>query len=39
VQVQATPGIAAYKPLEVELLYNDVGLDVLGISYEHFQKR
>src|SRR6266404_3059117 len=31
-----TPGIAAYKPLEVELLYNGVGLDVLGIGYETF---
>src|ERR1700682_489548 len=29
-----TPGIAVYKPIEVELLYNGVGLDVLGIGYE-----
>jgi hypothetical protein len=29
-------GIAAYKPIEVELLYNGVGLDVLGIGYERF---
>lgn len=34
--LHTTPGIAAYKPLEVELLYNGVGLDVLGIGYEHF---
>jgi len=31
----ATPGIVAYKPIEVELLYNGVGLDVLGIGYDH----
>src|SRR5882757_9525475 len=34
--LHTTPGIAAYKPLEVELLYNGVGLDVLGIGYEQF---
>jgi HD domain len=31
-----TPGIAAYKPVEVELLYNGVGLDALGIGYQDF---
>jgi hypothetical protein len=36
VSLHTTPGIAAYKPLEVELLYNGVGLDVLGIGYERF---
>jgi hypothetical protein len=36
ISLHTTPGIAAYKPLEVELLYNGVGLDVLGIGYEHF---
>ncbi len=34
VSLHTTPGIAAYKPIEVELLYNGVGLDVLGIGYE-----
>jgi hypothetical protein len=34
--LHTTPGIAAYKPLEVELLFNGVGLDVLGIDYRHF---
>src|ERR1700686_4797283 len=34
ISLHTTPGIAAYKPLEVELLYNGVGLDVLGIGYE-----
>ena len=34
VALHTTPGIATYKPLEVELLYNGVGLDVLGIGYE-----
>ena len=34
--MHATPGIAQYKPLEVELLFNGVGLDVLGIGYETF---
>ena len=33
ISLHTTPGIAAYKPLEVELLYNGVGLDVLGIGY------
>lgn len=33
IALHTTPGIAAYKPLEVELLYNGVGLDVLGIGY------
>ena len=36
IALHTTPGIAAYKPLEVELLYNGVGLDVLGIGYETF---
>ena len=36
ISLHTTPGIAAYKPIEVELLYNGVGLDVLGIGYEHF---
>jgi hypothetical protein len=35
IALHTTPGIAAYKPLEVELLYNGVGLDVLGIGYEN----
>ena len=38
IALHTTPGIAAYKPLEVELLYNGVGLDVLGIGYETFPK-
>lgn len=33
IALHTTPGIAAYKPLEVELLYDGVGLDVLGIGY------
>src|SRR6266403_1837640 len=37
IALHTTPGIAAYKPLEVELLYNGVGLDVLGIGYDTFQ--
>ena len=36
IALHTTPGIAAYKPLEVELLYKGVGLDVLGIGYETF---
>jgi hypothetical protein len=36
ISLHTTPGIVQYKPLEVELLYNGVGLDVLGIGYEHF---
>ena len=36
IALHTTPGIAAYKPLEVELLYNGVGLDVLGVGYETF---
>src|SRR5215469_4455247 len=31
IALHTTPGIAAYKPLEVELLYNGVALDVLGV--------
>src|SRR6202051_4393323 len=38
ISLHTTPGIAAYKPLEVELLYNGVGLDVLGIGYGTFPK-
>jgi hypothetical protein len=38
ISLHTTPGIAAYKPFEVELLYNGVGLDVLGIGYEHFSE-
>jgi hypothetical protein len=38
ISLHTTPGIAAYKPLEVELLYNGVGLDVLGIGYEQFSE-
>jgi hypothetical protein len=36
IALHTTPGIAAYKPLEAELLYNGVGLDVPGIGYETF---
>jgi hypothetical protein len=36
ISLHTTPGIAAYKPLEVELLYNGVGLDVLRLGYETF---
>jgi HD domain len=36
ISLHTTPGIAQYKPLEVELLFNGVGLDVLGIGYETF---
>lgn len=36
IALHTTPGIAAYKPVEVELLYNGVALDVLGIGYEVF---
>jgi hypothetical protein len=38
ISLHTTPGIAAYKPLEVELLYNGVGLDVLGTAMSTFQK-
>jgi hypothetical protein len=38
IALHTTPGIAAYKAIEVELLYNGVGLDVLGIGYEEFPK-
>src|ERR1700687_1685789 len=34
ISLHTTPGIAAYKPLEVELLYNGVALDSLGVGYE-----
>jgi hypothetical protein len=36
ISLHTTPGIVAYKPIEVELLYNGVGLDVLGIGYQQF---
>lgn len=36
IALHTTPGIVAYKPIEVELLYSGVGLDVLGIGYETF---
>jgi hypothetical protein len=36
ISLHTTPGIVAYNPIEVELLYNGVGLDVLGIGYELF---
>ncbi len=36
ISLHTTPGVAAYKPIEVELLYKGVGLDVLGIGYEAF---
>jgi hypothetical protein len=38
ISLHMTPGIAQYKQLEVELLFNGVGLDVLGIGYETFPK-
>lgn len=38
IALHTTPGIATYKPLEVELLYDGVGLDVLGIGYDHFPR-
>src|ERR1700751_1823914 len=38
ISLHPTPGIVAYKPIEVELLYNGVGLDVLGIGYEHLSE-
>src|ERR1700680_804054 len=38
ISLHTTPGIAAYKPLEVELLYNGVALDSLGIGYETFSE-
>lgn len=36
IALHTTPGIGLYKQLEVELLFNGVGLDVLGIGYEAF---
>jgi len=36
ISLHTTPGIAQYKQLEVELLFNGVGLDVLGIGYDTF---
>ena len=38
ISLHTTPGIVAYKPIEVELLYNGVGLDVLGIGYDQFPR-
>src|SRR5271168_3243030 len=38
ISLHTTPGIVAHKPIEVELLYNGVGLDVLGIGYEQFPR-
>jgi hypothetical protein len=39
ISLHTTPGIAAYKPIEVELLYNGVGMDSLGIGYENFDPK
>jgi len=39
IALHTTPGIAAYKAVEVELLYNGVGLDVLGIGYSDFPEQ
>src|SRR6201992_248040 len=36
ISLHTTPGVAEYKPLEQELLYNGVALDVLGVGYETF---
>jgi HD domain-containing protein/TAT (twin-arginine translocation) pathway-exported protein len=36
ISLHTTPGIGIYKPLEVELLYNGVALDSLGIGYDQF---
>jgi hypothetical protein len=36
IALHTTPGIAVYKPIEVELLYNGIILDVLGTGYESF---
>src|SRR3979490_806887 len=36
ISLHTTPGIAAYKPLEGELLYNGGALDSLGVGYETF---
>src|SRR3984957_18184980 len=36
ISLHTTPGIGQYKQLEVELLFNGVGLDVPGIGYEIF---
>jgi len=36
ISLHTTPGIAAYKPIEVELLYNGVALDSLGQGYHDF---
>jgi hypothetical protein len=38
ISLHTTPGIGQYKQLEVELLFNGVGLDVLGIGYETFSE-
>jgi hypothetical protein len=34
IALHTTPGIAAYKPIEVELIYNGVAVDSLGVGYE-----
>jgi hypothetical protein len=34
IALHTTPGIAAYKAIEVELIYNGVGVDSLGINYQ-----
>jgi HD domain len=36
IALHTTPGVAQYKQLEVELLFNGVALDVLGIGYATF---
>jgi hypothetical protein len=36
IALHTTPGIAQYKPIEVELLHMGVSLDVVGIGYEAF---
>jgi hypothetical protein len=34
ISLHTTPGIAAYKPTEVEVIYNGVAFDSLGFGYE-----
>lgn len=38
ISLHTTPGIAAYKPTEVELIYNGVAFDSLGFGYERIPK-
>jgi hypothetical protein len=38
IALHTTPGITQYKQVEAELLFNGVGLDVLGIGYEKFSE-